>query len=46
MEKSPEYISYKKVLIFGAVGVGKTTLTKSIETGVFSEESPTENCKF
>lgn len=37
MEKSPEYISYKKVLIFGAGGVGKTTLTKSIEIGAFSE---------
>lgn len=45
MEKPTEYRSYKKVLIFGAVGVGKTTLTKYIETGDYSEQSPTENCK-
>ncbi len=45
MEKSKEYASFKKVLIFGAVGVGKTTLTNYIENDTFSEESPTEDSK-
>ena len=45
MEGSPEFVSYKKVLVFGAVGTGKTTLTKYIEKGSFSNESHTENCK-
>jgi len=38
MENSPEFISYKKLIVFGAEGVGKTTLTKSIEKGTFSED--------
>ena len=47
MENSPEFISYKKLVVFGAVGVGKTTLTKSIEKGTFSEEiTHSENRKF
>lgn len=47
MENSPEFISYKKLLVFGAEGVGKTTLTKSIEKGTFSEDiTHSENRKF
>ena len=47
MENSPDFISYKKLIVFGAVGVGKTTLTKSIEKGNFSEDiTHSENCKF
>ena len=45
MEKTPEFISYKKVLVFGANGTGKTTLSKYIETGEFSDESHTEGGK-
>jgi GTPase SAR1 family protein len=45
MEHSPEFVSYKKVIVFGAEGSGKTTLTKSIEKGSFSEETHTENSK-
>ncbi len=45
MENSPEFVSYKKVIIFGAEGTGKTTLTKYIEKGKFTEESHTENRK-
>ena len=45
MENSPEFVSYKKVIIFGAEGTGKTTLTKCIEKGKFTEESHTENRK-
>lgn len=43
MENSPEFISYKKLIIFGTESVGKTTLTKSIEKGVFTNETHTEN---
>ena len=39
------FISYKKVIIFGAEGSGKSTLTKSLETGKFSEPTHTENSK-
>ena len=45
MEGSPEFVSYKKVVVFGAVATGKTTLTKSIEKGVFTNETHTENGK-
>ena len=45
MENSPEFVSYKKVLIFGAAGSGKTTLTRYIEKGSFSNETHTENSK-
>ena len=45
MENTPEFISYKKLLIFGTESVGKTTLTKSIEKGTFTKESHTENGK-
>ena len=45
MEGSPEFVSYKKVVVFGAVATGKTTLTKSIEKGVFTNETHTENSK-
>ena len=44
MENSIKFVSYKKVLVFGAIETGKSTLTKFIETGVFTEEIHTENC--
>ena len=40
-----EFVSFKKVIIFGAKGTGKTTLSEMIETGKFSNESPTEESK-
>ena len=40
-----ELVSFKKVIIFGAKGTGKTTLSEMIETGKFSNESPTEESK-
>ena len=46
MENSLEFVSYKKVIIFGAESVGKTTLTKSIEKGVFTNESHSEQGKY
>ena len=45
MESSPEFVSYKKVLVFGSNGTGKTTLTKYIEKGSFSNETHTEKSK-
>ena len=45
MEETPEFVSYKKVLVFGGEGTGKTTLTKFIEKGSFSEEAHSEKGK-
>ena len=44
-EDEIEYISYKKVIIFGAEGSGKSTLSKYLDTEKFSEETHTENGK-
>ena len=46
MDNSAEFVSFKKVLVFGGVGTGKTSLTKMIERGQFQEETHTENGKF
>ena len=46
MEEAPEFVSYKKVLVFGAEGTGKTTLTKFIEKGTFSEVTHSEKSKY
>ena len=43
MEDSLEYATYKKLLIFGSEGSGKTSLTKRLEKGSFTEESHSEN---
>lgn len=40
-----EFASYKKVLIFGANGSGKTCLTTCLETGNFSEDCEPHNGK-
>ena len=45
MEELSKFISYKKVLVFGTSGTGKTTLSKYIEKGTFTNESHTENGK-
>ena len=45
MDKTSEFVSYKKLIIFGSEGSGKTTLTTSIERGIFSEQSHTDNGK-
>ena len=39
MKKIEEFISYKKLLLFGSHRSGKTSLTKSIEKGVSEENS-------
>lgn len=44
MEKDNEYVSYKKLLVFGAEGSGKTTFSKYLEINGFSSEiTHTEN---
>ena len=40
-----EFVSYKKIIIFGDKGTGKSSLSKRIEKGKFSEENPTDNGK-
>ena len=42
MNKIEEFISYKKILLFGSCGSGKTSLTKSIEKDI-SDESNIED---
>ena len=46
MKDLTTFASYKKVLVFGKEGTGKTTFTKYIEKGYFTNESHTENGKF
>ena len=46
MEGSPEFVSYKKVVIFGSEGTGKSSLSKRIERGAFTNETHTENGKY
>ena len=40
-----EFYSFKKIDIFGAEGVGKTTFIKFIENNTFIEESHSEESK-
>ena len=42
MEGAPEFASFKKVVIFGSEGSGKTSLAKRIERGSFTNELHTE----
>lgn len=37
--------SFKKVLIFGAKGVGKTTLTNMMKKDIFENGSYSDDCK-
>ena len=43
--ESPEFVSYKKLLLFGTEGSGKTSLTKSFEKGTFTNEAHSDNGK-
>ena len=36
-EKKPEYVSYKKVLLFGSKSTGKTSFSNLLKTGKFEE---------
>ena len=41
-----EFASFKKVMIFGNEGSGKSSLSKRIERGSFTEEQPSANGKY
>lgn len=43
MNKEPNFILFKKLLIFGAKGSGKSTLTSILEYNYFSEEDPSKS---
>ena len=45
METSSDYVSYKKVLVFGSEGTGKTSFTKRLEQDLFENESHTQDGK-
>ena len=45
METSSDYVSYKKVLVFGSEGTGKTSFTKRLEQDLFEDESHTQDGK-
>ena len=45
-EEEIEYLSDKKVIIFGVEGSGKSTLSKTLETGKFSEQTHTDESKY
>ena len=40
MDHTTEFVSYKKILVFGAESTGKTTLTNRLIKGEFCEKSP------
>ena len=40
MEDDVKFLYYKKLLIFGSEGVGKTTLSSILEDHPFKEERP------
>ena len=42
MESNNEFIFFKKIVIFGAEGSGKSSLTSMFENMNFSEESPSD----
>ena len=45
METSSDFVSFKKVLVFGNEGAGKTSLTKKLENNLFENESHTQQSK-
>ena len=46
MEKYiPKFVLYKKLLIFGDEGVGKSTMSLILQCNEFEEEEPSEGSK-
>ena len=45
METSSDFVSFKKVLVFGSEGTGKTSLTKKLENNLCENESHTQQSK-
>jgi GTPase SAR1 family protein len=47
MDNSPEFYSYKKLLIFGSQGSGKSSLVKLLKKGSSGNDQPENgNLKF
>jgi len=46
MDKVQEYISYKKLIVFGAKKSGKSSLTKSLENLSFTEDCDSDIGKY
>lgn len=42
MDNSDEFVSYKKVLVFGAQSTGKSTLTERLIKNVFIDQNPSK----
>ena len=42
MEYNGEFLSFKKILVFGAEGSGKTSFVQRIEKRYFTEEQPSQ----
>ena len=42
-ENKVEFVTYKKVIIFGSQGSGKSSLTSRLEKCSFTAENPTED---
>jgi GTPase SAR1 family protein len=41
-----EFISFKKIIIFGSEGTGKSTLTSRFDNKYFKEENPSNSCNY
>ena len=42
-QKTPKFISYKKLAIFGSVGSGKSSLIEKLESGMFPDSEMENN---
>lgn len=40
----PEFVSYRKIVVFGDTQVGKSALIQRLEKDEFLEESDNQNC--
>ena len=45
MEKELKFYLFKKLLIFGTEGAGKTTMTSVLSENSFKEQEPSKNGK-
>lgn len=46
MEYITKFVNFKKLLIFGTEGVGKTTMTTVLAENNFQEEEPSKESKY
>lgn len=43
MDINSEYVSFKKVIVFGDESTGKSTIINMINNGSFTEQEPSKN---